>query len=345
MIRSVTLLLLLIALLLPVNRALSAESPIAAVRTEPLKKQLLAATITGYGMVGMDPLTTVNINFPVGGQVSRLFVSQGELVTKGTPLVELSLGVTEALRYSRTRSDLDFARSELKRTRSMADRQLATRSQLDQARKNVTDAEAVLAAQQKLGTNLGTRVIRAPFNGIVGQVGVAPGDRIQAGVSAMQLARRDRLKVIIGIEPEEVGQVRSGMPVQISSVFDERFTVAGRVEKVFGMINPQTRLVDVTVALRSRPAAGLPPGTRVKGVVTLQSRSGYAAPRSAVLRDARGAYLFVVRKGLARRVAVTSGIEAGGAIAVSGRLTAGDRVVVLGNYELRNGMAVREQQP
>lgn len=345
MIRGITLLVFLTALLAPVNRALSAVTQTALVRTEPLKKQVIAATITGYGLVGMDPLTTVNINFPVAGQVSRLFVSQGELVAKGAPLVELSLSVNEALSYSQARSNLDFARSELERTQHMTDQQLATRSQLQQARKNVDDAGAAMAAQRKLGTNIGIRLIKATFDGIVGQVSVAPGDRLQAGATALQLARRDRMKVTIGIEPEDMGQVRPGMPVQVSSVFDERLVVPGRVEKVFGMINPQTRLIDVTVTLRSKPAAGLTPGTRVKGAITLQSRGGYAVPRSAVLRDAGGAYLFVVRKGLARRVAVIAGIEGGGKVAVSGRLLPGDRVVVLGNYELRDGMATREQQP
>ncbi len=345
MIRSVTLLLFLIALLLPVSRALSAVTQTALVRTEPLKKQVIAATLTGYGLVGMDPLTTVNINFPVAGQVSRLYVSQGELVAKGAPLVELSLSVADALSYSQARSNLDFARSELVRTQRMTDQQLATRSQLQQARKNVTDAGAALAAQQKLGTNVGLRLIRATFDGIVGQVSVAPGDRLQAGATALQLARRDRMKVTIGVEPEDMGRVRPGMPVQVSSVFNDRLIVPGRVEKVFGMINPQTRLVDVAVALRSKPAASLTPGTRVKGAITLQNQSGYAVPRRSVLKDAGGAYLFVVRKGVARRIAVIAGIEGSGRVAVSGRLMPGDRVVVLGNYELRDGMATREQQP
>ena len=158
MIRGITRLVFLVVILLPVNRALAADEQIAAVQAVPLKKQVLAATIIGYGMVGMDPLTTVNINFPASGQISRLFVSLGELVPTGAPLVELSLGATDALSYSQARSNLDFSRSELARTKSLADRQLATRSQLDQARKNVADAEAALAAQQKLGTNVGVRI-------------------------------------------------------------------------------------------------------------------------------------------------------------------------------------------
>lgn len=342
---SILRLVFLIVILLPIDSALAADGPTAAVRTEQLKKQVVAASITGYGIIGTDSLTTANINFPVAGQVSRLFVNQGELVAKGSPLVELTLSVNDALSFSQARSNLDFARSELTRTQSMADRQMATRSQLEQSRKNVSDAEAALAAQQKLGTDIGVKMIHAPFDGIVSQVSVAPGDRLQAGITALQLARRDRMKVIIGIEPEEMRRVRPGMPVQVSPVFDEHRIVNGRVDKVFGMINPQTRMVDVALKLGSKHIPSMAPGTRIKGVITLKNWNGYAVPRRSVLNDTGGAYLFVVRKGLARRVAVKAGIEADGVVAVSGSLEPRDRVVVMGNYELRDGMAVREEQP
>ncbi len=334
--------LLLMFQLVP-GQALPADGPIAAVRTAPLRQHEIAKSITGYGTIGADPRTTMNINFPVGGQIKRLWVRLGEMVTKGTPLVEMSLSPADALGYAQASSNLEFALAELARVQSMADQQLATRSQLDQARKNVADAQSALAAQRKLGTDAGSRIVKAPFDGIVSMVGVAPGDRTQAGATVLQLARHDRLNVVVGIEPEEMGLVRPGMPVMVSSVFDSRLTVPGRVEKVFGMINPQTRLVAVSVSLVPRRAVGLVSGTRVRAVITLGRRKGYAVTRSAVLKDGEGSYLFVVRNGKAHRVAVSTGVESNGTIAVSGKLALGDRVVVLGNYELQDGMSVREE--
>ena len=67
--------------------------------------------------------------------------------------------------------------------------------------------------------------------------------------------------------------------------------------------------------------------------------------RSAVLRDAQGAYIFQVRQGKSRRVNVKTGLEQNGLIAVQGAFTANEPVVSLGNYELRDGMGVRRSQP
>ena len=344
--RFITRLLFLITALTPAAACLAAaDASSALVRTELLQKQTLAATITGYGMVGVDPRATFSGNFPVAGQLLRLFVSQGEQVRKGAPLAELSVSPNDSLGYSQARSNLVFARSELDRVTALANRQLATRSQLDQARKNLQDAEATLTAQQALGADRTVRRLTAPFSGIVTQVTAMPGDRLQAGAPLMQLARADRLQALIGIEPEEVGRIRAGMAVRVSSVFDERTVVNGRVSKIFGMINPQTRLVDLVVTLRPGSQPHLTPGTRVKGVISLAHLAGFAVPRRAVLKDTGGTYLFVVRNGLAHRITVKTGIETKDHIMVSGRLAPGERVVVLGNYELRDGMAVREERP
>jgi len=62
-----------------------------------------------------------------------------------------------------------------------------------------------------------------------------------------------------------------------------------------------------------------------------------------VLKDGRGDYLYQVSDGHAKRVAVTVGVESGGIVAVSGNLDGHLKVVVLGNYELKDGMVVREQ--
>jgi membrane fusion protein (multidrug efflux system) len=65
-------------------------------------------------------------------------------------------------------------------------------------------------------------------------------------------------------------------------------------------------------------------------------------PRSAVLGDAPDACVYIVQDGKARRVPVQTGAEADDLIEVSGAVSAGDIVVVSGNYELNDGMAVRE---
>ena len=64
-----------------------------------------------------------------------------------------------------------------------------------------------------------------------------------------------------------------------------------------------------------------------------------------MLSDSKGSWIFLVREGKAHKVTVKTGIQQAGMIAISGPVKAGDEVVVLGNYELKDGMAVRKVNP
>lgn len=337
---SLAVVLLILSGLSPETAA--ADRASALVRTEPLARHELSETITSFGEVNVDPLSTESINFPRAGQVTRLLVTRGEPVTKGVPLLEFETSPQENVAYEQARSGVDLAKADLGRVQSLFARQLATRSRLAAAEKALHDAEAALAAQEKLGTGLHRELITAPFDGIVSQLPVGRGERIQAGATALRLSRRDRLRVVLGIEPEDVQKVRRGMRVELFPVFDQRQRAAGRVGTVNGMINPQTGLVDLFVVLKPGRTARLMPGMPMEGRILLRSSRTFAVPRLAVLSDDQGPYIFIVRNGRARRINVKTGIETRDLVGISGPVESGDRVIVTGNYEVREGMSVRE---
>jgi RND family efflux transporter MFP subunit len=340
-----TLLLLTLALALhlpqPATAAPAVEEPSVQVETADLKRQAMVETLTVYGTVMPVTSATENMSFPRPVQITRLLVAPGQVVKRGEALLELSTEAGAAAAYSQATSEEDYARGELKRMEDLAAQRLATQSQVAAARKALQDAQTNLAAQQNLGTGVNRQTVTATFDALVTSISVQQGDRIQPGTPVMQLAKSDALRALLGVEPEDANRVHPGMAIRLASVFDSASVVDTKVNKVFGAINPQTRLVDVESKLQG-PVAGFLPGMQVRGEIDLGGQEEWVAPRSAVLRDERGAYLFQVRDGRARRIDVSTGVENGGLIAVSGPLDRDLKVVVLGNYELNDGMAVRE---
>ena len=329
----------LLSLLLISSPILAADAPSAQVETVALKQQPMADTVSGYGVVSPDTRALQSVNLPRPGQIVGLLVSAGQLVKKGAPLLEFASGAGATLAYRQAQQAVQFARSEVARTAQLAQQQLATQSQLAAANKTLADAEAALHAQESIGSGRALERVTAPFDGVLVALQAAQGDRLAAGVPVLQLARSGGQRVLLGVEPGDVARVHAGMAVSVAPVFDPEHKVPGRVQQVFGMINPQTQFVDVLVAV---PGGGLMPGMRVHARIQLSRRAEWVVPRSAVLRDAQGAYIFQVRAGKARRVNVQTGIEHGGLIAVHGAFSQSEPVVSLGNYELRDGMAVRE---
>lgn len=220
---------------------------------------------------------------------------------------------------------------------------MATRSQLESARKALADAEIALRTQQRVANASQQRLI-APFDGIVVALNAAQGDPVAANAPILQMARGDGGRVHLGIEPDDSHLVRPGMQMQVTSVFGQDQPIEARVIQVLGMINPQTQLVDVVVALPAAAIARLLPGMRVRGQIVIHTVEAYAVPRQAVLQDAAGWHVFQVRDGKANRVAVKPGIESQGQVSIDGALDANAKVVTVGNYELKDGMNVRASE-
>ncbi len=323
----------------------AAEQVSALVRVEPLARHTLAETLTGYGVVTADTGGEVNISLPRAGQVTSLGLTAGEIVRRGQTLFSFSTGASGGQSYAQAQAGVKFARAEVARTTTLLAEKLATVSQLDSARQALSDAEASLQAQQRIGNGLRLARVTAPFAGVVMKVAVAQGDRIGADVPVLTLARAGRLRVHLGIEPEDISRVTVGMPVSIKPVFDPQAAAQAKVAEVHGTVNPQTRLVDVVVRIASSGTGILLPGMQVSGIITTASKSGWAVPRSAVLRDDKGAYLYQVDNGKARRIDVNTGFEDDAMVEVTGPVDTSLPVVVLGNYELKDGMAVRENAP
>lgn len=330
---------LLVALALPL--CAWAGSPSVLIKTVTAQKKTLAETLTVFGTVQPNPDAVSGISAGFAARVAKLDVSLGQRVSKGTPLITLDVEPSAHANYEQAKAAVQFARTDLARKKRLLKQQLVTHSTVASARKALQDAKSNLRTQLRLGTNKSQEIIRAPFTGVISKVNVSPGNRVPAGKDLLAIAQRDSLRATLGVEPEDVRRVKTGMPVVVRSMFSAVKPLHAHINQVHEVINPNTRLVDVVVEITGKQSHEFIPGMNVQGRITLRSRKTVAVPRQAVLHDKKGAYVFLDKGGKGHRVNVTTGIEANGLIGVRGDISAGDKVVVEGNYELHNGMAVR----
>ena len=170
---------------------------------------------------------------------------------------------------------------------------------------------------------------------------------MQAGAAILQLAggtvKDTRANVMLGVEPSDAAAIHAGDTVTLHGLSTTlaNTPVNGRVVLVGASIDPQSQLVNVGANVPLGQTAFIP-GTRVSADIATRSGTHWIVPRAAVLKDDNGAYVFqVTPQNKARRVAVSTQIENGERYGVDGPLDASRPLVVSGNYELKDGMAVR----
>jgi RND family efflux transporter MFP subunit len=240
-----------------------------------------------------------------------------------------------------------LARRERDRQQQLLASHLATQSQLDAADKALGDANNAVAALEAQGGGNGTSQLLAPFDGVVTTVSSLQGDRVQAGASVLQVGRGDVLRVTLGIVPADRPRVRAGMPLtlRLPDADASQPPIVLKVSEVQDAVDPKTQLVGVVAALPRAAAPQLAPGMKVQASLQLGALQSVALPRNAVLSDEQGDYVFQVEGGKARRVKVSKRLDNGTLVAVAGLANLKLPVVVEGNYELEDGMAVKDAAP
>lgn len=322
--------------------SVQAVDPSVAIEDAQVMQRSISAHLTLYGQVEPDPDAVRTVSLPHAGLITRLRVRLGQRVTQGSPLLELSTAPTDRMQYQQARSALDLARRELSRQTKLLKQQLATHAQVDTARKALEDARSQLDAIEAQGADQALKTLTAPSDGVVTALSVNRGDRVQADTAALTLADGSHLVALLGVEPEDLERLRSGAPVRIQAVFSPETQVQSHVSDIHAMIDPQTGLVQVLAPIPADSASRFIIGSYLTAEILLDRHQGLSVPRSAVLSDQHGAYVFTVADGKAKRVTVTTGIEQDGWVEITQGLKAGERVVVSGNYELSDGMPVRE---
>lgn len=320
-------------------------APAVAVRTMTPRYGEIAQPILAYGVIGTAPGDVASINLPYAARLVQLRVENGQRVARGGALFVAQADPSAVAAASQAATALKLAQGELTRTQALYAQSLATRSQLETARKAALDAQSAFDAQRALGLGGGRVTVAAPADGVVTQIAASPGDRIQAGTPILQLTLRSAgsPNVTLGVDPAAAAQLRAGDPVTVSGLSPSlgRVRAQGRIVVVGAAVDPQTRLVGVNAAVALNDD-GLLPGMRVKGEISTRAGRHWIIPRSALLSDSRGEYVYQIGKDrLAHRIDVVKRIENGDDYGVDGALDARQPLVVTGNYELRDGDAVR----
>lgn len=298
----------------------------------------LPTMIEAYGSAAPSGNGQVMISTPQPGQVIGLLVTAGVAVRAGEPLLVFAVAPTARSSYAQAADAVKAAQSQRNSTVQLLSQQLATRDQLAQAEKTLSDARVQLAALRAEGAGQGSITFRAPFDGVVIATPVATGDRIQPGGALASVARSGSLVITTGVDPALRGQVRVGAEARLARL-DGGTTVAGHVTRVDAMLNPTTRQVDVDI---SYPAGSFLAGEAVRASIVTGQAQGWQVPHKAVVFDASNkAMMFQMIDGKAHAVPVRVLVTTPQQDLVSGPLDPRRPLIVDGAYQVADGDKVR----
>lgn len=316
----------------------------------PANVRVAVASIQPIAPVSVVPGTVVSRNdarlaAEVSGQLVEV-ADVGTVTTKGDVIAiiddtSMKLRKDELqAEVERAQARLQYLESEEGRYVRLAESNLAaatkleeTRSDRDVARADLQVAKSRLA---QLEDQLSRTRIKAPFNGVVVERLMMPGERVDIGKNVVRMVDQQHLEVIARAPLDYYSFVRPGQQLELRT---GPVVANGVVRTVVAVGSENTHLFEVRLDVASNL---FPVGQTLRvSIPTSEARDALVVPRDALVLRPDGISVFVVDNDLAaRKVAVTTGIGAGSQIEIIGELSAGDRVIIRGNERLRPGQTV-----
>ncbi len=279
---------------------------------------------------------SVTVTAKVSETVQGVHFDSGDAVAKGAPLVTLS-GQAQQAGLVEAQAAVDESERLYERQRELAAQQLIASSQLDTQRATRDAARARVA---QIRAQLGDRVIRAPFAGVLGLRQVSPGALVTPGTAIATLDDLSRVYVDFPVPERALASVAPGQQVggRSAAYPDRRFE--GTVTTIDARVDPATRAVTVRADFPN-PQRELRPGMLVNVELRQPERKALLVPEIAIVQVGQKTFVYRVKAdGSVEQAEVAIGTRRDGLAEIASGLAPGERIVVDGTGKLRPGLKV-----
>ena len=304
-----------------------------AVTTAQVAMTDVARTIDSGGVV--QARTTATIAARILAPVREVRVSPGDQVRKGQTLIvldgdDLAAGAraaraaalaaeqgakAAAAELLAAEAGLALARASHDRIASLQAKRSATAQELDDATATLRSADARVAsasaralqaasavesaraAGDQASTTHSFTTIAAPFDGLITEKMVEPGNMASPGMPLLRLEDTRGFRLEVRVDESRIGQIRNGdsVPVFLGA---ETTAITGTVVEVSRAVDADARAFLVKIALPD--ARGLRSGEFGKARFAGTPRRALTVPSSAIVRRGQLTSVFVVDQGTAR---------------------------------------------
>lgn len=289
--------------------------------------------------------------FRIAGKVNRRMVEEGQRVKANQPLAELDPQDVrlqrEAMRaqVAAAEANLQLARSERDRYKTLLGRQMVSQSQYDNAENQFRAGEARLKqarAELTVADNQADyTVLRAPQDGVIARRQVEVGQVVAAGQTVFTLAADGEREVAISLPEYNFTRYRIGQPVTVELWSQRDQRLPGRIRELSPAADPRSR----TFAARVAFDAGRVPvelGQSARVYIADGQAVVLSVPLSAVTAEQGVSYVWRVEPdSRLKRVPVRLGPWGQETVPVLEGLSAGDWVVAAGVHVLLEGERIR----
>ncbi len=296
----------------------------------------LTQTVSGT----LEAVTKIRLYNEESGRITKLPYHEGDVVKKGTLLVQLD---NELLKtdVAKAKASREQAKLDLSRVKKLLPKKISTEEEVARAH---TELDLAIAEERRQLTRLKRTSIKAPIDGLITKRLYEPGDMLaqQSHIHTIIDPTALRLKASLAERWLPLVKKDQAVTVTIDALGDKKYSA--KVVRIHPTINASTHKGTIEILLSPVPD-GATVGQFSRAKIELTATDRLIIPVHTIHYEPEGAYVYRVTKNdsdetIVEKVFFEQGQQFASVAEILSDLIAGDRVVSRGFLGLRTGKKV-----
>ena len=327
------------------------------VSPEDLSDMSLGTYASGPVITGsIQPEKRADLRAEVQAVVLQVLKENGEKVKRGDLLVRLDdSAIRESLSSAQeaaraSAQSFEQAERQYQRLKTLQAQGMTSMQAMEDAEVRRNNAQSdLVAAKARVATANQQRQrteVRAPFDGVLSDRKVSPGDTAQLGKELVKVIDPLSMRFEGLVSADRMSELKVGETVffRVNGYADTDFQ--GKVRRIAAAANAATRQVEVLVDFAGKQAPAVA-GLYAEGRIQTQSVSALMLPEASIQREGDKTFAWRVKDGQISKVAIKLGArdERQGLYVIAEGLKPGDLILRSPTSVLTDGRKVEMSKP
>lgn len=282
------------------------------------------------------PIQSLSLTSETQGQLIKLNKRKGDVVRAGEVLAQVENEVLRANLIT-AKANYEKSKKDLERFENLAAGEAITQRQLEEVKLGYQNAEAnLIMARQRLEKSS----IVAPISGIINESYVEIGSFLNPGTRLFDIVNVEKLKLNAKVSEQEVLLLRKGEKATVKANVMPEKAFEGTITAI-GANADKTLKYDVEIQVNNTAETALRAGMYGSAHFGIaDTRNALLLEREAIATSLQNPKVWVVKDGKAYQKEISIGTVAGNKVEVTAGLSEGEKVVLSGQINLREGTRV-----
>lgn len=319
-----------------------AEAPAKIPVTSPLRR---ATDLTKEYVARIRAIQHVELRALERGYLQDTYVDEGQYVRRGAKMFQIQQTIYQA-EAQKAKAELDRARVEYGNAKLLTDKKIVSPNELALARANFDKATAELSLAN---AHKGLTLIRAPFDGIMGQLQARRGSLLGEGDTLTTLSDNSSVWVYFNVSEAEYLDLKAKAPgdeptpVELVLANGRKYEHMGKIETIVADFNGENGTIPFRATFPN-PKRLLRHGETGKVLMKLPVQDALLVPKKATFDVLDKKFVYVVdAKHVVQARRITVAAEMPQIFLVASGLTEKDRIVLEGLRKVHEGSPIEPE--